>query len=61
MEQSAKLLLFIAGTIAQGYVVKNCWCVFLGAESVKALCGKQIMPYLLNKAVLAKSVSQNPS
>ena len=32
----------------------------LVAESVKALCGKQITPYLLNKAFLAKSVNQNP-
>ena len=30
------------------------------AENVKALCGKQITPYLLNKAFLAKSVNQNP-
>ena len=32
----------------------------LVAESVKTLRGKQIMPNLLNKAFLAKSVSQNP-
>ena len=32
----------------------------LVAESVKALRGKQIIPYLLNKAFLAKSVNQNP-
>ena len=33
---------------------------FLVAESVKAFRSKQITPYLLNKAFLAKVTSQNP-
>ena len=65
-EQSEKLLWtagYFAGASAQADHFSNCQellvCLLI-IESVKALCGKQIMLYFLNKAFLAKSMSQNP-
>ena len=52
-----------AGDSAQGDRFSYCkelLVCLLVVESVKALRGKQITPYLLNKAFLAKSVGQNP-
>ena len=38
----------------------QCMVCLLYVETLKALGGKQITPYVLNKAFLAKSMNQNP-
>ena len=51
----------LGGTSAQDYhslYCKELLVCLLAAESVKALCGKQITPYLLNKAFLISEIRE---
>ena len=58
-----ELVIVLLELACQGNHFSYCQELFvclLVAESVKALCGKEITPYRLNKAFLVKSVNQNP-
>ena len=52
-----KFEIFVTRNIRNLRYCKELRVCLLMAESIKALRGKQITPYLLNKAFLAKSMS----